>query len=69
MPIIIWKPGQNLVQWILSLIPIGAYSPRDFMGDVHMDPAEAVKAHLDLESRLSIGIHYGTFQLTGRTHS
>ena len=48
----------------LSLIPIGAYSPRSFMKSAHMNPEEAVMAHLDLESKLSIGMHYGTFQLT-----
>ena len=29
-----------------------------------MDPAEAVQAHADLNARLSIGMHFGTFQLT-----
>ena len=29
-----------------------------------MNPAEAVQAHLDLEATESIGMHYGTFQLT-----
>ncbi len=29
-----------------------------------MNPAEAVQAHADLRSRQSIGIHFGTFQLT-----
>ena len=29
-----------------------------------MDPAEAVQAHVDLESALSIAMHFGTFQLT-----
>jgi L-ascorbate metabolism protein UlaG (beta-lactamase superfamily) len=47
----------------LSLLPIGAYEPRWFMKDFHMNPAEAVQAHLDLESSLSLGIHFGTFRL------
>jgi len=48
----------------LALIPIGAYEPRWFMQTVHMNPAEAVQAHLELEARESIGMHFGTFQLT-----
>lgn len=48
----------------LALLPIGAYEPRWFMKDVHMNPAEAVQAHLDLGARRSIGMHFSTFQLT-----
>jgi len=48
----------------MALLPIGAYEPRWFMRTVHMNPAEAVRAHLDLESSESVGMHYGTFQLT-----
>lgn len=47
-----------------SFLPIGAYEPRWFMRDMHMDPTDAVRAHLDLESRRSIGIHFGTWRLT-----
>jgi len=48
----------------LALLPIGAYEPRWFMSSVHMNPAEAVQAHLDLHARRSIATHFGTFRLT-----
>jgi L-ascorbate metabolism protein UlaG (beta-lactamase superfamily) len=48
----------------VSLLPIGAYEPRWFMSSVHMNPEESVQAHVDLESRESIGMHFGTFPLT-----
>jgi L-ascorbate metabolism protein UlaG (beta-lactamase superfamily) len=48
----------------LALLPIGAYEPRWFMRPAHMDPADAVQAHLDLQARLSVAMHFGTFRLT-----
>lgn len=48
----------------VSLLPIGAYAPRWFMNLHHMNPEEAVKAHLELQSKVSLPMHFGTFQLT-----
>ena len=48
----------------LALLPIGAYEPRWFMRIVHMNPAEAVQAHIDIGRPDTIGMHFGTFQLT-----
>lgn len=48
----------------LSLIPIGAYEPRWFMKDAHLNPRDSLKAFKDLGSNKMIGIHFGTFKLT-----
>ena len=48
----------------VSLLPIGAYEPRWFMREQHMNPDDAVRAHLDLGTPLSIATHFGCFQLT-----
>lgn len=48
----------------VALLPIGAYEPRWFMQMQHMNPSDAIMAHRDLQSKRSIGMHFGTFQLT-----
>ncbi len=48
----------------ISILPIGAYEPRWFMKNSHMNPEEAVLASLDLGSKLNIASHYLTLQLS-----
>ena len=48
----------------LAFIPIGAYEPAWMMESIHLTPEEAWQVHKELESHLSVAIHFGTFQLT-----
>ncbi len=55
--------GKRFGSFALSIIPIGAYEPPWFMKSIHLNPQEAVKAHIDLNSEQSLGMHFGVFQL------
>lgn len=47
----------------LAALPIGVYEPRELMRFEHMNPADALQAHLDLGATRSFGVHWATFQL------
>lgn len=48
----------------LSLIPIGAYTPRAFQNPMHVDPKGAITIHNEVGSSLSLGCHWHTFKLS-----
>jgi N-acyl-phosphatidylethanolamine-hydrolysing phospholipase D len=55
--------GDALGPFDLSCIPIGAYLPKEMNKDAHCDPYEALQIHNDIQSKHSIAIHWGSFNL------
>jgi len=58
--------GQRYGPFDLAAIPIGAYAPRWFMQTQHIDPAEAVKIHIDLQAKKIIWNSLGNFRISFR---
>lgn len=48
----------------IALLPIGAYSPQWLMAKEHINPEEAVKAAQILNAKVTIPMHYGTYDLS-----
>ena len=57
------EAGERLGPFDLAALAIGAYLPPEIMKAVHTTPEEAVQAFIDLEARVLLGIHWGTFDL------
>lgn len=58
--------GRDLGPFDLTLVPIGAYS--EHWPDIHLDPAQAVRAHLDVNrgdgaTSVLLPVHWATFNL------
>ena len=56
--------GKKYGGFDLAAIPIGAYKPRWFMKNAHVNPTEAVKILQDARIRFAVATHWGTFPLT-----
>lgn len=56
--------GERHGPFRLAILPIGAYEPRWFMKDQHMNPDDAVAAFELLKADHAVGCHWGVFRLT-----
>ena len=57
--------GQRLGPFDLTIMPIGAYD--EAWSQIHLNPEEAVRAHRDVQGRVMMPIHWGTFDLALHT--
>ena len=57
------EAGERFGPFDIAAIAIGAYLPPEIMKAIHVTPEEAVQAFIDLDARVLLGIHWGTFDL------
>lgn len=55
--------GRRFGGFDLAMIPVGCHLPRWFMQRQHANEDDAVRIHADVQSRLSVGVHWGVFRL------
>jgi len=55
--------GKKYGPFDFAMIPIGCYTPREFMKAQHINPYEAVSIHEDIKSKSSLGVHWGTYAM------
>jgi L-ascorbate metabolism protein UlaG (beta-lactamase superfamily) len=55
---------QHYSSFDVCLMPVGAYKPKYIMEWAHTSPEEAVKAFHELNGKIFIPMHYGTFDLS-----
>jgi N-acyl-phosphatidylethanolamine-hydrolysing phospholipase D len=55
--------GERFGPFDLAALPIGAYLPPRLMRLTHTTPEQAVQAFVDLDARVLVPIHWGTFDL------
>lgn len=58
------KIREKLGEMDICFLPIGCYEAHNDEAYNHFNPEEAVKSHIILGPKLSIGMHFGTFRLS-----
>ncbi len=57
------EAGRRVGPFDVAALPIGAYLPPEIMKLVHLTPEEATQAFVDLDARVMLGMHWGTFDV------
>ena len=55
--------GNRFGPFDLSIIKIGAYGPGANWIDIHMDPEDAIKVHMEVKGKRMLPVHWATFNM------